>query len=57
MVDITVTITLTGILVQDATDNSRYNAYPYRYNNHDANSAEVFLGLPRTFNVGMSFSF
>ena len=41
--------------VQDAVDNSAYNGY-YGYDgslSHTANSAEVFLGLPRTFNVGV----
>ncbi len=45
--------------VQDALDNSPYNGY-YGANdqlNHDANTAEVFLGLPRTFNVGVRVSF
>ncbi|MEA3450523.1 MAG: TonB-dependent receptor, partial [Bacteroidota bacterium] len=48
---------LDAVYVQDATDNSRYNAYPYGNSSHDANSAEVFLGLPRSFNVGMRFNF
>ncbi len=50
---------LNTIYVQDATDDSPYNGY-YGVNNslrHTANSAEVFLGLPRTFNVGMSIKF
>ncbi len=55
------------VFVQDATDNSRYNGYysnnPDRNgdgkkNNldgmHTADDAEVFLGLPRTFNLGFS---
>ena len=48
---------LDEVYVQDATDNSRYNAYPYGNDAHNASSAEVFLGLPRTFNVGMSVRF
>jgi iron complex outermembrane recepter protein len=41
--------------IQDATDNSRYNAY-YGENNeysHTAAAAEVFLGLPRMYNIGL----
>ena len=44
--------------VQDATNNSRFNAY--RGNGTGANSAddaEVFLGLPRTFNLGLQATF
>lgn len=47
------------LYVQDAVDNSSYNGY-YGANDqlsHTANSAEVFLGLPRTFNVGVKISF
>ncbi|MCB2208529.1 MAG: TonB-dependent receptor [Bacteroidetes bacterium] len=45
--------------VQDAVDNSAYNGfygYDDRYS-HTVNSAEVFLGLPTTFNVGVKISF
>jgi outer membrane cobalamin receptor len=45
--------------IQDAVDNSSYNGY-YGYDDnlsHTANSAEVFLGLPRTFNVGVRVNF
>ena len=38
--------------IQDAVDNSRYNAWDY---DHDADDAEVFFGLPRTFNTGLQF--
>ena len=41
--------------IQDATDNSPYNGY-YGENNeysHMAPAAEVFLGLPRTYNFGL----
>ncbi len=44
--------------VQDAVDDSKYNGY-YGYDNrysHTVNSAEVFLGLPRTFNVGLKIN-
>ncbi len=45
--------------VSDAVDNSRYNGY-YGYNHqlgHTANSAEVFVGLPRTYNLGVKITF
>jgi hypothetical protein len=51
--------TLNAMYISDATDNSRYNGY-YGTNHqlgHTANSAEVFIGLPRTFNVGVKVSF
>lgn len=50
---------LDAIYVQDAVDNSRYNGYYGTNNNlsHTANSAEVFLGLPRTFNAGLKVTF
>ena len=47
---------LDAIYVQDATDNSSYNAF----NDdgiHDASSAEVYLGTPRYFNMGLSVRF
>jgi len=57
----TVTLNVRNVLdevyIQDATDNSRYNAVPFRVNNHSANAAEVFLGLPTSYNLGLSFSF
>ncbi len=45
---------LDTIYVQDATDNSQYNAWD---NDHDADDAEVYLGLPRTFNLGISIQY
>ena len=45
---------LNQIYIQDATNNSPYNAY--RGNGTGTNSAddaEVFLGLPRSFNLGL----
>jgi len=48
---------LDEVYVQDATDNSRYNAYPFRVNSHTANSAEVFLGMPTSFNLGLKINF
>jgi outer membrane cobalamin receptor len=40
--------------IQDATDNSEYNAWDY---DHDADDAEVFFGLPRSWNVGLNVIF
>ncbi len=40
--------------ISDATDNSKYNAYKDDGKNHKADDAEVFFGLPRYFNVGIS---
>ncbi len=48
---------LDAVYVQDATDNSRYNAEPYRVNNHNANAAEVYLGLPTSYNLGLKVNF
>ena len=41
--------------VQDAVDHSQYNSYGSKI--HAANNAEVFLGTPRYFNVGLSVNF
>jgi outer membrane receptor protein involved in Fe transport len=43
------------IYIQDAVDNSSYNGYygPNDEYSHTAMSAEVFLGLPRTYNFGL----
>jgi len=47
--------------VQDAVDNSKYNGYygvgSTKPLSHTANSAEIFMGLPRTFNAGVKVSF
>jgi iron complex outermembrane receptor protein len=51
---------LDGIYIQDATDNSAYNAYKIDgeiVNPHKADAAEVYLGLPRTFNAGVKLTF
>ncbi|MEJ2218535.1 MAG: TonB-dependent receptor [Gemmatimonadota bacterium] len=42
------------VYIQDATDNSSYNAYDY---NHSADDAEVFMGAPRTFNMGLKINY
>lgn len=44
------------IYVQDATDNSQYNGVSGAPS-HSAQRAEVFLGLPRTVNVGVSMRY
>jgi hypothetical protein len=41
--------------VQDAVDHSQYNSYGDKI--HAAHNAEVFLGTPRYFNVGLSVNF
>ncbi len=38
--------------IQDAVDHSQYNSYGSK--THAAHNAEVFLGLPRSFNVGIT---
>ena len=44
--------------VQDAVNNSRFHAYPGNgVNMGRADDAEVFLGLPRTFNLGTRITF
>ncbi|MBD3275841.1 MAG: TonB-dependent receptor plug domain-containing protein [Candidatus Marinimicrobia bacterium] len=45
---------LDEIYVQDATDNSRFNAWDY---DHDADDAEVYLGIPRNWNIGITAYF
>ncbi len=43
--------------ISDATDNSRFNAYRGDGKNHKADDAEVFFGIPRTFNIGLSLTY
>ena len=45
---------LDKVYIQDATDNSQYNGFD---GDHDADDAEVYLGLPRRFNVGARLRF
>ncbi|MBN1482689.1 TonB-dependent receptor [candidate division KSB1 bacterium] len=45
---------LDEIYVQDAVDNSQYNGFS---DTHKASDAEVYLGLPRSFNIGLQFSY
>lgn len=48
---------LDEIYVQDATDNSSYNGYEDNGTAHAADDAELYLGLPRSFNAGISINF
>jgi hypothetical protein len=45
---------LDEVYVQDATDNSSYNAYTGDGVNHKADDAEVYLATPRYFNAGIN---
>ncbi len=47
---------LDTLYIQDATDNSKYNGV-YKAKTHSAQAAEVFFGLPRSFNAGVSIAF
>ena len=46
---------LDATYVQDAVDHSQYNSWGDKV--HAAQNAEVFLGTPRYFNVGVSIDF
>ena len=46
---------LDDVYVQDAVDNSKYNGFGDKL--HLAHNAEVFLGTPRSFNLGLSVNF
>ena len=46
---------LDDVYIQDATDNSKYNGYGDKV--HAAHNAEVFLGSPRHFNLGLTVNF
>ncbi|MCF8262192.1 MAG: TonB-dependent receptor [Melioribacteraceae bacterium] len=48
---------LDELYVQDAVDNSSFNAYSANGRTHSADDAEIYLGLPMTFNVGLSVTF
>ncbi len=45
---------LNELYVQDATDNSQYNGYSDNGTNHSADDAEIYPGLPTSFNLGVS---
>jgi len=46
---------LDAVYVQDAVDHSQYNSYGDKV--HAAHNAEVFLGTPRYFNLGLAVNF
>ena len=46
---------LDDVFVQDAVDHSKYNSYGDKV--HAAHNAEVFLGTPRYFNLGLTVNF
>ena len=46
---------LDEVYVQDATDNSKYNSFGGK--THTANSAEVYLGMPKSYNLGLRINF
>ena len=46
---------LDDVYIQDAVDNSKYNGYGDKV--HAAHNAEVFLGTPRYYNIGLSVNF
>lgn len=48
---------LDAIYVQDAVDNSKYNAFTGDGKNHKADDAEVFIGMPRRINFGLNINF
>lgn len=45
---------LDNLYIQDSGDNSAFNSYD---DDHDADDAEVFFGLPRNFNAGIQINF
>ncbi|KAA3617729.1 MAG: TonB-dependent receptor [Calditrichaeota bacterium] len=45
---------LDDLYISDATDNSRFNGFD---GDHDADDAEVYMGLPQTFNIGITLSY
>ncbi|HEX2984703.1 MAG TPA: TonB-dependent receptor, partial [Ignavibacteriales bacterium] len=51
--------TLDTEYIQDAVDNSSFNAYTAGGNgkHHTADDAEVYFGLPRSFNLGVSVAY
>ena len=46
---------LDAVYVQDAVDNSQYNGFGDKV--HAPHNAEVFLGSPRHFNLGLAVNF
>lgn len=48
---------LDAIYIQDAVDNSQYNAFTGDGKNHSADDAEVYIGMPRRINFGLNINF
>ncbi len=48
---------LDELYIQDATDNSSFNAYSDNGLTHSADDAEVYVSAPRSFNVGVNVIF
>ena len=48
---------LDAIYIQDAVDNSQYNAFTGDGKNHAADDAEVYIGMPRRINFGLNINF
>jgi len=48
---------LDAIYIQDAVDNSQYNAFGDDGKNHEADDAEVYIGMPRRINFGLNINF
>ncbi|MFH1250471.1 MAG: hypothetical protein V1715_05155, partial [bacterium] len=48
---------LDAIYIQDAVDNSEYNAFAGDGKNHSADDAEVYIGMPRRINFGLNINF
>jgi len=48
---------LDAVYIQDATDNSAYNAYDNDDITHESSDAEVYLATPRFMNFGLSVAF
>jgi len=45
---------LDELYISDAVDNSAYNGFD---GDHDADDAEVYMGLPRSFNIGLNIAY
>ncbi len=51
---------LDELYISDAVDNSQFSSYKVDgkiFDSHGASAAEVYMGLPRTFNLGISVSY
>ncbi|MFH2027463.1 MAG: TonB-dependent receptor, partial [bacterium] len=48
---------LDAIYIQDAVDNSEYNAFAGDGKSHAADDAEVYIGMPRRINFGLNINF